>query len=121
MNYQQTAGTESVRSSLIGILTRLNTLIESETETVGADRDFDFKASNERKSRLLHELNRTGRKLDSVSVDGELLSELTNLKEALQRNEAKISAHLSAVREVSDIMVGIMRNEQADGTYSELS
>lgn len=121
MRGAQTAETESAQSSLKVILSRLNLLIEHETAAIGADRSFDYQASNERKSRLLYELNRLNKSLGSTLVDEDLVQDLSKLKDALQRNEAKIGAHLSAVREVSDIMVSILQNDEADGTYSELS
>ena len=108
------------QSSLHTVISRLGTFIELETEQIQSDRNFDFRASSEKKSRLLFELNRASRGCDFRELDRSVLTELARLKKALARNEARIRAHLSAVREVSDLMVTILKNEEADGTYGEL-
>jgi hypothetical protein len=108
------------QSSLHTVISRLGTFIELETEQIQTDKKFDFGASSEKKSRLLFELNRACRGIDFAALDRSVLHELSRLKQALAKNEARIKAHLSAVREVSDIMVTILRNEEADGTYGEM-
>ena len=107
-------------SSLQTIIARLGTFIERETEQIETESNFDFGASSEKKSRLLFELNRASRGCNLQELDRSILVELVRLKKALARNEARIQAHLSAVREVSDIMVNILKREDADGTYGEM-
>ena len=108
------------QSSLHTVIARLGTFIELETDQIQSEKNFDFGASSEKKSRLLFELNRACRGLDFTQLDRAVLTELSRLKRALARNEARIKAHLSAVREVSDLMVTILKNEEADGTYGEM-
>ena len=108
------------QSSLHTVISRLGTFIELETEQIQTQKNFDFGASSEKKSRLLFELNRASRGLNFSELDRTVLTELSRLKRALARNEARIKAHLSAVREVSDLMVTILKNEEADGTYGEM-
>ena len=108
------------QSSLHMVISRLGTFIELETEQIQSNKNFDFGASSEKKSRLLFELNRASRGCDFTQLDRTILAELARLKRALARNEARIKAHLSAVREVSDLMVTILKNEEADGTYGEM-
>ena len=102
------------------MISRLVMFIEDETKQITETPSFDFKSSSERKSRLLFELNRTCRGMDMTRLDGNVLQELSRLKSALALNEARIRAHLTAVKEISTIMVNILRNEDADGTYGEL-
>jgi len=47
------------------------------------------------------------------------VEELKKLQLALQKNEERIKAHLSAMREISSLMVGVLKNQEADGTYQE--
>ncbi len=108
------------QSSLHTVIARLGTFIELETEQIQSDKSFDFGASSEKKSRLLFELNRASRGCNFEELDRTIMTELARLKRALARNEARIKAHLSAVREVSDLMVTILKNEEADGTYGEM-
>lgn len=107
-------------SSLSSMISRLKAVIENETEKITGSSDFDFKGSSEKKSRLLFDLNRTCRTLDLTRLDDTVLEDLSRLKTALALNEARIRVHLTAVREVSTIMVNILQNEDADGTYGEL-
>lgn len=106
-------------SSLSSMISRLKAVIENETEKITGSSDFDFKGSSEKKSRLLFDLNRTCRTLDLTRLDDSVLEDLSLLKKALALNEARIRVHLTAVREVSTIMVNILQNEDADGTYGE--
>lgn len=106
-------------SSLQLIIRRLSTCIEEETDQVQKDTAYDFRASSERKSRLLYELNRASRTIDFRTLDAACLEELRRLKKALAVNREQIQAHLTAVRDVSRIMVDFIRNEEADGTYGE--
>lgn len=115
---QQTAP-RSTGDSLLNIITRLNTYLLAETKSISENVKFDFRQSSERKSRLLFELNRASRVTDPRQLDAQCRAELGKLKLLLARNEEKIKAHLSAVREVSDLMVKVIRTEDADGTYGE--
>ena len=108
------------QASLKTVIARLGNFIEAETAEIQSNRNFDFQASSEKKSRLLFELNRASRGCDFSQLDRSVIQELMRLKQALAENEVKINAHLSAIREVSDLMVNIMKNEEADGTYGEV-
>jgi len=103
--------------NFIGIVERLLNHIRTETTSIRQGNKFDFKNSVERKSRLLFELNRASRAVDINTLDNQCLAQLAQLKTALQENETQLAAHLSAVREVSGIMVQLLKNEEADGTY----
>jgi len=105
--------------SLFNIVTRLNTYLMAETKSISENVKFDFRQSGERKSRLLFELNRASRATDPRKLDAKCRAELGKLKLLLARNEEKIKVHLSAVREVSELMVKVIRKEEADGTYGE--
>ena len=108
------------QSSLHMVISRLGTFIELETEQIQSNKNFDFGASSEKKSRLLFELNKASRGCDFSTLDRSVIDQLAHLKKALASNEAQIKAHLSAIREVSDLMVDILKNEEADGTYGEV-
>jgi len=106
-------------SSVRTILSRLRLFVEDETQRIGSSPNFDFQSSSDRKSRLLFELNRASRAMDPRMMDQGLVDELKKLKTSLKENEMRIKAHLNAVREVSSYMVGVLKNEEADGTYQE--
>ncbi len=108
------------QSSIRTIIDRLNLFIEDETQAMNVNSTFDYRTSSERKNRLLYELMRASRLTDFGILDKNTVSALSRLKSALEVNSASISANLSAVRDVANIMVNIMRNEEADGTYDEM-
>jgi len=101
------------------MISRVTAFIENETIQIRDDQGFDFRSSSEKKSRFLLELNRMSRTLDPANLDHQILTELSCLKTALRANDSRIRAHLRAVREVSKLMVDILQNEDADGTYGE--
>lgn len=113
------SATDNAGSSLGTIIRRLSAYIEQETDQIEQNVAFDYRASSEKKSRLLYELNRASRTVDMRQFDNGDLAELARLKKALADNRLKIQAHLTAVRDVSRIMVDLIRNEEADGTYGE--
>ena len=106
---------DSVRT----ILARLHAFLEQETQQINSSPNFDFQVSSERKSRLLFELNRASRSLDPTTPDPHLIADLQKLQVVLRENEMRIKAHLNAVREISNYMVGVLKKEEADGTYQE--
>ena len=101
------------------IISRLIEYIEQENSAIEGSGDFDFALSSERKSRLLFEFNRANATLDPAHLADETVSGLRRLKLGLVENERRIQAHLSAVKEVSGILVDIIRDEENDGTYGE--
>ena len=114
------AALPSQQASLKAVITRLGAFVENETAEIRSNRQFDFQASSEKKSRLLFELNKASRGCDFSTLDRSVIDQLAHLKKALASNEAQIKAHLSAIREVSDLMVDILKNEEANGTYGEV-
>lgn len=112
---QRLGGNENLQN----IVSRLNTFIEKETEEIRDSANINFVESSERKNRLLFELNRVSRSVDFETLALECIENLRQLKENLKENEVEIRAHLSAVREVSGIMIDLIKAEEADGTYKE--
>lgn len=104
-------------ANLGAIIQRIEEAIEAETQSIRTDVRFDIKESNARKSRHLYDLTRAMK-----GLGGELPAHygeaLTRLRAKLARNEAAISAHLSAVGEVAALIQEAIRRSEADGTYS---
>ncbi len=101
------------------IISRLIEYIEQENLAIEENGNFDFVLSSERKSRLLFEFNRANATLDPTHLADETVAGLRRLKHGLIENERRIASHVSAVKEVSGILVDIMRDEENDGTYGE--
>lgn len=104
--------------SLTAIINRIEEAVETETAAIRTDMNFDLKASNARKSRCLYELNRAMKNLAVEDLVDEHKEGLLRLRGKLERNEAALLAHLSAVSEVANLMKSAIQHAEADGTYS---
>lgn len=104
--------------SLTAIINRIEEAVETETAAIRTDMNFDLKASNARKSRCLYELNRAIKNIAAEELVDEHKEGLLRLRGKLERNEAALLAHLSAVSEVANLMKNAIQHAEADGTYS---
>lgn len=104
--------------SLTAIINRIEEAVETETAAVRTDMNFDLKASNARKSRCLYELNRAIKNITADELVEEHKEGLLRLRGKLERNEAALLAHLSAVSEVANLMRNAIQHAETDGTYS---
>lgn len=104
--------------SLTAIINRIEEAVETETAAIRTDMNFDLKASNARKSRCLYELNRVMKTVTPDELASEHRDGLLRLRGKLERNEAALLAHLSAVSEVANLMKNAIQYAEADGTYS---
>lgn len=104
--------------SLASIIRRIEDAIDTETAGIREDLAFDIAASNARKSRYLYELNKAVGALSPRMPGEEHRESLQRLRAKLEVNERVILAHLSAVKEVADLLQGAIQRAEADGTYS---
>ena len=104
--------------SLNAIINRIEEAVETETAAIRTDVNFDLKASNARKSRCLYELNRVMKTVTPEELASEHQEGLLRLRGKLERNEAALLAHLSAVSEVANLMKSAIQYAETDGTYS---
>jgi hypothetical protein len=104
--------------SLAIIIGRIEDAVETETQGLRTDRQFDLQSSNARKSRYLYELTRAMKGVGEADFIAEHRDGIRRLREKLARNEAAIRAHLNAVSEVAMLMQNAIRHAEADGTYS---
>lgn len=105
-------------ANLSAIIGRIEEAVEEETAGIRAGPGFDIKASNERKSRYLYELNRAMKNVGDMQFLRQHGDALGRLREKLARNEAAIRAHMSAVGEVAALLQDVIQRSEADGTYS---
>lgn len=98
---------------------RLEEAVEQETAALRSGESVDLKAFNDRKSQALLELTRWMRNLAGVSANPELAARIAGLKEKLAVNQAVLSLHLEAVREISTSMSDAIQQSESDGTYTQ--
>ncbi len=101
------------------ILGRLELIIDNENERLGKDPEFDIKTSNVQKSRCLYELTMLMKSPVKEKVPDAFVGQMKELKGKLAVNARKVKAHMEAVRSVADILRNAVREEEADGTYSQ--
>ncbi len=101
------------------ILGRLELIIDNENERLGRDPEFDIKTSNVQKSRCLYELTMLMKNPVKERVPDAFVGQMKELKGKLAINARKVKAHMEAVRSVADILRNAVREEEADGTYSQ--
>lgn len=104
--------------NLSAIISRIEDAVDLETDSLRKDRKFDLAASNARKSRYLYELNKAASGLSPRHLSAEHREGLQRLRAKLEVNERTILAHLSAVKEVADILQSAIQRAETDGTYS---
>jgi hypothetical protein len=106
----------AVIAAFEGTLARLEDIIDQETAALEAHQPTDLADFNRRKSTSLLELSRIMRSLPS-KLDKVVNARLQRLREKLERNQAVIMLHLTAVGEISDLLVGALGEADSDGTY----
>lgn len=103
---------------LAAILGRIEETIDTETQGIRTDVNFDLKSSNARKSRHLYELNRAMKGLAPHDLQPEDRENIIRLRDKLTENEAAIRAHMGAVAEIAALVQDAIQRHEADGTYS---
>ncbi len=103
-------------SALGAALDRLEAIVGEETAALQDHRPIDLGEANRRKSQSLLEITRLARTLP-VGGDPRLSGRLRQLREGLAANHRLLGVHLAAVREIADLMVGVLHEAESDGTY----
>lgn len=100
------------------LVERLLRVVQSETEALDKHERLDLAAISRKKSNMLLELTRISRvwRADKKSVP--LHHKLTELRDALNRNERALQIHLQAARQLTDVIAGVAREAESDGTYA---
>lgn len=104
--------------SITKIIDGLLDCIREETAAMRSNVRFDLPGSNARKSRLLYELSRAASGFGGADFSPELGSQLKDLRAELVVNAMLVKGHVSAVREISDMMINLVRKGETDGTYT---
>ena len=97
---------------------RLEETIAAEIAALEENRAVDFADINRRKSQSLLEITRLARTLP-VGSEAELAPRLKQLRTALTASHRLLGLHLTASRQLSDLMIGVLHEAESDGTYGE--
>ncbi len=97
---------------------RLEETIAAEIAALDGNSPVDLAEINRRKSQSLLEITRLARALP-VGSENELKPRLRTLSAALATDHRLLGLHLTASRQLSDLMIGVLHEAESDGTYGE--
>jgi len=107
-----------VRGIIETAVNRLAEIVDEETAALRAHAPIDLKASNDRKSLGLMELNRVLRLIENGKPEPATRQALERLNEKLEANGYFLKLHMDAVRCVAAIISKTVSEADSDGTYS---
>jgi hypothetical protein len=108
----------AARSVVFAVIQRIEGYLDEETAALDTSPNFDFKASNDRKSQGLVDLNQAMRRLKGSDINEDLERRLQMFRGKLSVNLRKIRLHLDAVREITAMLSEAIQNAESDGTYN---
>lgn len=109
---------DTARTLVISVVRRIESYLDEETAALEKSIDFDFKASNDRKSQGLLDFNQALRRLQPSDVNADLKMRLAAFRQKLSANLRTIRLHLNAVKEIASILSEAIQNAESDGTYT---
>jgi hypothetical protein len=109
---------EATRAVVMTIIRRIESYLDEETTALIDPLKFDFKASSDRKSQGLLDLNQALRRLQRTDVNADLQVRLGTFREKLAGNLRKIRLHLDAVKEIVSMLSDAIQHAESDGTYT---
>lgn len=104
---------------IVGVLSRLEAIIDAENAAIGSDPEFDIARSNSIKSRCLYDMTMLFNGTRPADLEPAHQSHLETVKSKLRINNMKVKAHMEAVRDIADMIKETVAAHEADGTYSE--
>ena len=105
-------------SALIPTLLKLIEVVEEENAVLQERRITHYAGFTDRKNHCLRELMAAQRLEEPHNTANACRSLLQRLSKALRENAALLKLHIGAVGELSDIIIGGLRDADSDGTYS---
>lgn len=99
-------------------LLKLLEVIEEENAVLGGHRIVSHAGYTDRKNQALREVMAAQRSESSSEAAMACRDLLRRLSSALRANAALLKLHIGAVGEISDIIIGGLRDAESDGTYS---
>lgn len=109
---------EAARAVVFSVLRRIEGYLDEETLALDKAPTFDLKASNDRKSQGLVDLNQAMRRLKIDDINEDLQVRLQVFRAKLAANLRKIRLHLDAVKEITAMLSEAIQNAESDGTYT---
>ncbi len=99
---------------------RVDRLLSAENEALVGKGDIDLEESAYLKGRAMLDLDMAGKIVGPENLPGVIVVRLQDLKEKLAVNLKLLSTQLNAVKDVSDLLSQVMKDNDSDGTYDSL-
>ncbi len=103
----------------LAVAERLETLLREEIRTLRGASIDTLKQMNHRKSQCLLEFSRAARSLGDEPAPPALAARLDRLKGVVADNQATLSTHIVAVRDIAGLIAEAMQAHESDGTYAD--
>lgn len=100
------------------LIARLVHVVETETDALESHQRYDVVAVSRKKSNMLLELTRAARVWQPRAESTQLQQRIAALRTALSGNERALQMHLEAARQLTDVIAGVARDAESDGTYA---
>lgn len=118
MTQPRTQSPTSGHSALVAALLRLIDTIEEENSILRHQEIVSHATYTDRKNQALRELMAAQRRQPALGEGSNLHPLLRRLSKILEDNGRLLKLHISAVGEISDVIVASLRDADSDGTYS---
>lgn len=105
-------------AALLAALLKLIDAVEEENSALREQQILSHAAFTDRKNQALRELMAAQRMEMQPATLAGIRPLLYRLSSSLQDNSRLLKLHIAAVGEISDIIVGSLRDAESDGTYS---
>lgn len=106
-------------SSPLGLaVAKLLEAVEDENSVLRHQEIISHAGYTDRKNQALRELMAAQRRETGPTAIDQIRPQLLRLSQALLANAKLLKHHITAVGEISDIIVGSLREANSDGTYS---
>jgi hypothetical protein len=109
---------DAARGMVFAVIKRIEGYLDEETNALDLTPNFDLKASNDRKSQGLLDLNQALRRLRKEDVNKDVQMRLNTFRNKLSLNLRKIQLHLDAVKEITAMLSDAIQSAESDGTYT---
>ena len=109
---------EDGRMAFMEAVSRLEAVVEAETDLLRRNQPVKLDDFNHRKSRGLLELNRVIKGIDVRLLGEDGRARLETLRLKLEGNIGVLKMHLAAVREVAGLISTAIEEAESDGTYA---
>lgn len=103
------------------VISRLVATLGEENRILDERQSYSLDIIVQRKSQLLLELMRAHKVMHPDVAKEFLRTDIKNLKLALVENQEKLAVHYAAAKDITEVILEVLRDNESDGTYANTS